>query len=448
MTNRELLAVHLDRNARILSRLFVRIGRDYGRRELRRRRNRHRLLCRRDRGYRSGSFEVSGQRFLEHLLRQLERHSVLRTLRARETRLHRQKIQLNGVAEHWIGSVVGAEDSLRLGVRFDELHLRLVPPRESQIVDRLGVDREETHRRPVLGRHVADGRSIGQRKARQSYAIKFHEFADDLFFAEHFRHGQHEISRSGTRLQAAVHLESDDLRDEHRYRLSEHCRLGFDSADAPAEYTKPVDHGGVGIGADQRVGVRVRHLAHDLRENSRRQILEIDLVHDPGVGRNDAKVVQRLLSPAQERVALLIAGELEISVDQQRGLGSVFIHLHRVIDDEIHRLKRVDQARVAAEARERVTHGGEIDDGGNSGEILEQHSRGAEGDLLFDFPLHVPGREGAHVVRFDELAVFVSEQVFEEDLEADGESACVPVRELGQGIQPKDRVLPTRNVQR
>ncbi len=119
-----------------------------------------------------------------------------------------------------------------------------------------------------------------------------------------------------------------------------------------------------------------------------------------------------------------------------------------MVDDEIHRLKRIDQARVASQACQRVAHRGEIDDGGNSGEILEQHSRGAEGDLFFDFPLHVPGREGAHVVGLDELAVFVSEQVFEEDLEADGESACVPVRELGQGIQPKDRVLPTRNVQR
>ena len=143
---------------------------------------------------------------------------------------------------------------------------------------------------------------------------------------------------------------------------------------------------------------------------------------DSGVGRDDAEIVQRFLSPAQERVALLIALELEVGVDEERRFRPVLVDLHRVVDDEIDRLERIDQPRIAAESGERVAHGGEIDDGGNSGEILEQHSRGAERDLFFDSALHVPAGEGADVVRLDELAVFVSEQVFEEDLEAEGES--------------------------
>jgi len=119
-----------------------------------------------------------------------------------------------------------------------------------------------------------------------------------------------------------------------------------------------------------------------------------------------------------------------------------------VVDDEIDRLQRIDQASVAAESRQRITHGGEIDDCGNSGEILEQHPRSTESNFPFDLPLHVPGCKRAHVVGFDELAVFVPEQIFEKDLEADGESICVPASELGEGVQPKDRVLPTSNVQR
>jgi len=119
-----------------------------------------------------------------------------------------------------------------------------------------------------------------------------------------------------------------------------------------------------------------------------------------------------------------------------------------VIDDEVDRLQRIDQSRIAAESGERVTHGGEIDNGRNAGEILEQHSGRAEGDLLLDRAFHVPRRERPDVVGFYELAVLVSEQVFEEDLQAEGEPVCVPVRELGEGIQPKDRELPTRNVQR
>ena len=79
-------------------------------------------------------------------------------------------------------------------------------------------------------------------------------------------------------------------------------------------------------------------LADDFGEDALRQILEIDLVDDPGVRRNDAEIVQRLLSPTQKCVALPIAPELEVGVDQQRGFRTVFIDLHRVIDDEIDRL--------------------------------------------------------------------------------------------------------------
>ena len=49
-------------------------------------------------------------------------------------------------------------------------------------------------------------------------------------------------------------------RDVDRDRLAEHCGLGLDTADAPAEYAEPVDHGGVGVGAQTHVGERPSHL--------------------------------------------------------------------------------------------------------------------------------------------------------------------------------------------
>ena len=45
-----------------------------------------------------------------------------------------------------------------------------------------------------------------------------------------------------------------------------------------------------------------------------REILEIDLMDDAGVGRDDAEVAEGVLAPAQERVALLVARELELGV--------------------------------------------------------------------------------------------------------------------------------------
>ena len=378
----------------------------------------------------------------------MERHPVLRTFGPRETWLDRSQIELEAVAEQRIGRIVGAEDPLRFAVRVDELHLRLVASRESQVVDRLGVDWEEAHRRSVLGRHVADGGAISEGQARKSGAVELDKLSDDFFLAQHLGHRQHQIGRRCAGWELAVQLESDDFRNQHRHGLSEHGSFRFDSADAPAKDAEPIDHGRVRVGADQRIRIRVGLFADDLGEHALRQVLEVYLVDYPGVGRNHAEVVQRLLSPAQERVALLISSELEIGVDEQCCFRPIFIDLHRVVDDEIDWLERVDQPGVPAESRQSVSHGGEIDDGRHSGEILEEDARGPERDFLFQRALHVPAGQRADVVGFDELAVFVPEQVFEEDLEAEREVLRVPARELGQGIQPKDRVLPTSNIER
>ena len=109
-----------------------------------------------------------------------------------------------------------------------------------------------------------------------------------------------------------MQLESDDFRNQHRYRLSEHCRFGLDSADAPAEYAESVDHRRVRIGADERVGIGGDLAVYRIHEHCLREILEVDLVDDSGVRGNDAEILQRLLAPAEKCVALLVALELEV----------------------------------------------------------------------------------------------------------------------------------------
>ena len=87
-------------------------------------------------------------------------------------------------------------------------------------------------------------------------AVELDELADDLLLAKHLGDGEHEIRRRRARRQLAVQLEADDFRDEHRHRLAEHRRFGFDAADAPAEHAEAVDHRRVRVGADERVGIR------------------------------------------------------------------------------------------------------------------------------------------------------------------------------------------------
>ena len=110
-------------------------------------------------------------------------------------------------------------------------------------------------------------------------------------------------------------LEADDVRDEHRLRLTEERGLGLDPADAPAEDAEPVDHRRVAVRPDERVGVGGLALAG---EDDAREVLEVHLVADARVGRDDAEVAERVLAPAEERVALAVAVELELRVLSER----------------------------------------------------------------------------------------------------------------------------------
>src|SRR5439155_7137472 len=138
----------------------------------------------------------------------------------------------------------------------------------------------------------------------------------------------------------------------------------------------------------QRVGVGLAGLV--VCEDDAREVLEVDLVDDAGVWRYYCEVVERLLPPAQERVALAVALELALGVDAEGVARAERVDLHGVVDDELGWDERIDARRIAAHGSDRVTHSGEIDDGGHAGEVLHQHTRRAERDLRAGARLRVP----------------------------------------------------------
>ena len=138
---------------------------------------------------------------------------------------------------------------------------------------------------------------------------------------------------------------------------------------------------------------------------------------DAGVGRDDAEVVERLLAPAEERVSLLVARELERGVEVGGVPLGVVVDLHRVVDDELDRLQRIHLARVAAEAHDTVAHRGEVHDGGHAGEILQQHASWCEGDFLLRLDGHIPAAERLDVLGIDEPAILAPQQVLEQDFQ-------------------------------
>src|SRR5690606_8794989 len=106
---------------------------------------------------------------------------------------------------------------------------------------------------------------------------KFNKLAHHLVAAHELGDGEHQVGRGDALAQLAAELHTHHVRGQHVHRLAQHGRFGLDTAHAPPDDANAVDHGGVAVGADQRVGVihAVLALMH-----AARQVFEVDLVND------------------------------------------------------------------------------------------------------------------------------------------------------------------------
>ena len=322
------------------------------------------------------------------------------------------------------------EHPLLARVGLDELDQLRRAAGELEVAERLAVDREDPAGGAVLRRHVADRGPVGQRQVRQAGPEELDELADDSLRAKHLRDREDQVGRGGPLRQRAGEPEADDLREQHRDRLAEHRGLGLDPADAPAEHAQPVDHRRVRVGPDERVGERLPvPRVHDPRE-----VLEVDLVADAGVRRHDGEVVERLLAPAQEGVALAVALELELGVALEREAGGELVDLDRVVDHELGGHERVDLRRVAAHVRHRVAHRREVHDRRHAGEVLHQHARRRVRDLGARLVGRDPAGDG-----LSPSGVVPSQGVLEQDLQRVRQPRDVV---LGlERVQPEDLVV-------
>ena len=146
---------------------------------------------------------------------------------------------------------------------------------------------------------------------------------------------------------------------------------------------------------------------------------------DAGVGRHHLEVGEGLLAPAQERVALAVALELDPAIDVQRVGAAEHVHLHRVVDHQFGGDLRVDLRGIAPKPDHRVAHGRQVDHAGHAGEVLQDHARGHEGDLGIRFGLGVPAGNRLDVRRQHVHPVLVPEQVLQQDLHRIGQAGQV-----------------------
>ena len=192
------------------------------------------------------------------------------------------------------------------------------------------------------------------------------------------------------------------------------------------------------IGADQRVGVGDAFAVSLRVKYHAREVLEIDLMHDAGVRRHDAEISERVLPPAQELVAFLVALKLDRGVLCERLRRSVLVDLHRMIDDEFGRRQRIDFVGLTTELDDGVPHGREVDDRRHTREVLHHDATGRERDFLTRRRLRIPVRERGDVVGRHVDGVGVTQQVLQQDLQREGQAVDVSV---GHRVQGKNLVV-------
>eukprot|EP00760_Papus_ankaliazontas_P031102 PhM_4_TR5182/c1_g1_i1/m.99095 len=359
------------------------------------------------------SGEALGKVFL--LLR--NKHAVVRALGAGNAGLHRGELKLEVLSvRDALGG--GAEETESGQNLLRHLHLLGGTACLSHVAQGDLINGEVAAGGAVLRGHVADRRTVGEGEVSNTRAVELDELLNDAVLAEHGGKGEDEIRRRRTGGEAAGELHTNDGGEDHGAGLAEHGGFGLDTANTPAKATETVDHGRVGVSADESVGVGVAGLV--INKGDAGEVLTVDLVDDTVARGNDRQALEGLAAPLEEAEALLVALELDrlVLLDGVGATGN--IDLHGVVDDEIDGDEGVHAHGVALEAGDAVTHGGEVHHGGHTGEVLHEDASGAEGDLDL-LGRRLPVHNVLDVLRGDAEVVAVAGDALEEDADRDRE---------------------------
>src|SRR5690606_5884991 len=146
-------------------------------------------------------------------------------------------------------------------------------------------------------------------------------------------------------------------------------------------------------------------------------------------------------------VALAVAAVLHVDVVAERHARTELVDLHGVVDHQLCWLERVDLLRITPHALHRIAHRSEIDDGGHTREVLQQHARRREADLAPPRPLRIPFRHGLDALARPGEPVLVAQEVLEQDAERVWQPADRITGTL-YGIESKNVIAVAADVER
>lgn len=137
---------------------------------------------------------------------------------------------------------------------------------------------------------------------------------------------------------------------------------------------------------------------------------------------NDSEVIEGSWAPFQEFESFVVSFELDLFVLFPGVFDSGDVNLDWVVDDEIDGAEGVDLLGVSAKPDHSVSHGSQVDDSRDSGEVLEDDSGRFEGDLNLFLGKGFPIQDVLNVARFYFEFITVSDGTFKQDSDTVGES--------------------------
>ena len=144
------------------------------------------------------------------------------------------------------------------------------------------------------------------------------------------------------------------------------------------------------------------------------QIFKVYLMTNPGSGGNDAEIVKRILTPFQKGITLHIAFIFAIYVHLEGAGIAKFVNHHRMVDDQINWVQRVNFFCIAAQSHQSIAHRSQIYNGRNAGEILHQNAGRAIGDFARVLAtIRAPYRKGFDILERYGFAILEAQHVFQ-----------------------------------
>jgi len=155
---------------------------------------------------------------------------------------------------------------------------------------------------------------------------------------------------------------------------------------------------------------------------------------DTGAGRDGQEVLEGGLTPLEEFESFIVSFEFNsfVSFSGISSLGN--IDLNGVINDQIDGDQGVDLLGITSKSGHSVSHSSQIDDTGDTSEILQKNSSRLERNFDTFAAGLGPVKNLFNISRFDVEFITVSEGAFEEDSDGERKFFDSGVLEVGEGV--------------